>query len=348
MPGRVMVVVGGQYGSEGKGVIVKHIADEYDVHVRVGGCNAGHSFYHRGQKHVVQSIPIGWTNPKAMLFLGAGAVVSPKILLKELKEISKIDPTVTSRLVIDGNASVLGEAEHQAEGGVDGELHQRIGSTGEGVGAARLGRLGRDPTKFLLARSVPELAPWIEENTPEIIQNSLATCNVLVEGTQGSGLSLVHGPWPHCTTADCNAAGIIADVGLSPLQVTDILLVVRTYPIRVAGNSGPLKNEITWEQLSEKLGKTVHEKTTVTKKTRRIGMWDDELFHRAVVLNRPTAIAVTFLDYIDPADEGKTKWDQLSVRSRCFVQRVESLSGRSVDFIGTGGEGWKVVDRRDD
>jgi adenylosuccinate synthase len=343
---KVLVVVGAQYGSEGKGVIVNHIARDYGVHVRVGGPNAGHSFYCDGKLYKMQSIPCGWTNPDANLVIGAGAVVSPEQFLQELEMIKQVDPNIESRIMIDGAATVLSKTEHEAEGGVDGELHKRIGSTGEGVGAARLGRLMRDPSKFRLVRDVPELRPWVKERTIDyILAWHRGGSSILLEGTQGSGLSLIHGPWPYCTTADTNAAQLCADVGISPRLVTDIMLVVRTYPIRVAGNSGPMFHELTWDEMSKRVGKPVLERTTVTKKVRRVSEWDAELFHRAVQLNQPNQIALTFADYLSSIDEGKTEWYDLSQKTKDFVSYLEEVAKCPVAFVGTGGEGWKVVDR---
>ena len=91
------------------------------------------------------------------------------------------------------------------------------------------------------------------------------------------------------------------------MLVNRVLLVARTYPIRVAGNSGSLKNELTWEEISRRVGKQVVERTTVTNKIRRVCEWDEELLDNAVTLNCPTSIAVTFMDYLSPQDEGKTR-----------------------------------------
>lgn len=355
--GRLDIVIGGQLGSEGKGNYVNHVASEYDIHVRVGGPNAGHSYFFGDEKCVSQSVPCGWTNKESWLVLGAGAIIEPDTLIKELARFDALQPGVRGRVFVDGNASILSHDDHKAEGGVDGELHRRIGSTGEGVGAARLGRLGRDETKHTLARDCKQLIEepgiYIIEDSQRLLTQSIKRGkNVLLEGTQGSGLSFIHGPWPYCTTSETNASGILADCGLAPQLVTGVLLVVRTYPIRVAGNSGPLYKEISWEELSRRLGKEVHEKTTVTKKTRRVGEWDPVLFKKAVSLNQPTAIALGFLDYINPADEGKTDYDSLSRESKDFIHEVEFQAAEEmgwpvpVVFAGTGGPKWSIVDRR--
>lgn len=308
MKGKLTVLVGGQYGSEGKGAIAAHIANKYDVHIRVGSPNAGHTIYWRGKKHVMQSIPCGWINPNANIVIGRGALLNMKQFMKELVHILTYYPNFLDRLFIDPEAGILDEKFHEEEGGVNGEMHKRIGSTGEGVGPARIARLKRDTNEFHQFKDVASeygLEECMTPNTPWMVAKwQDSGMNILIEGTQGSGLSLLHSHYPYCTSIDTNAAGIISEVGIAPNRVTDVLMVCRTYPIRVAGNSGYMKNEITWEELAARIGNTElaknPEKTTVTHKIRRIAEWDDELHQQSCLLNAPTEIALTFTDYVDP------------------------------------------------
>lgn len=339
--GKLTVLVGGQYGSEGKGAVVAHIANDYQVHVRVGSPNAGHTIYWKGEKHVMQSIPCGWINPNAVIVIGRGALLNMKQFMKELVHILTYYPDFLKRLRIDPEAGILDEKFHEQEGGVNGEMHRRIGSTGEGVGPARIARLQRDPNAFRQFKDVAEeygLSECIAENTPL----RLAVCqdkglNILIEGTQGSALSLLHSYWPYCTSIDTNAAGIISEVGIAPSRVTNVLMVCRTYPIRVAGNSGPLPNETTWEELSRKIGREVCEKTTVTKKVRRVAEWDNAQFKNAVLLNEPTEFALTFADYIAPSlyevDDPNLVMDSATVRN--FVKNFFP-DPKMVKYVGTG------------
>lgn len=338
--GKITVLVGGQYGSEGKGAVAAHIANDYEVHVRVGSPNAGHTIYWRGTKHVMQSIPCGWINPNATIIIGRGALLNMKQLMKELVHIMQYYPNFKSRLFIDAKAGVLDERFHEQEGGVNGEMHRRIGSTGEGVGPARIARLERDPQKFHLFGDVA--AEWgLEEcvayDTPNYIVARQNMCdNILIEGTQGSALSLLHSYWPYCTSIDTNAAGIISEVGIAPSRVTDVLLVIRTYPIRVAGNSGPMKNETTWEEISKKLGREVSEKTTVTKKVRRVAEFDDDLFRQSCLLNDPTEIALTFADYVDPYIYEESNVERVGASKPLWdFMKEHGLLGK-VKYIGTG------------
>lgn len=350
--GDMLAVIGAQYGSEGKGVVIHHIANRYDVHVRVGGPQAGHSFEHKGVVYKMQIVPCGWTNPAAKLILGRGMLIDFDHLQQEIEMIRAVDPTITDRLIIDAKAGVLDP--RSKENTESKEREKRIGSTGEGVGAARVARVQRDPNKFQHAHQVTERyggSDWemeelIVHNTPQILHNHRENgIDVLLEGAQGAGLSLIHGPWPYTTNHDTNAAQLAADIGLPPRYINRTLLVARTYPIRVAGNSGPLKNETDWKTMSQHIGKDVEEQTTVTKRIRRIGQWDEELLASALILNDPTSLALMFVDYLTPRDEGITEYDKLSQNSRSFVEYLESYSNVPVRFIGTGGAGWKIVDR---
>ena len=339
--GKITVLVGGQYGSEGKGAIAAHVANEYQVHVRVGSPNAGHTIYWQDAKHVMQSIPCGWINPNAKIVIGRGALLNMKQFMKELVHIMEYYPDFLNRLFIDPEAGILDEKFHIMEGGTEGEMHKRIGSTGEGVGPARVARINRDKNEFHQFKDIAEeygLEKCLCENTPKFLadlQNDGQ--NILIEGTQGSGLSLLHSHYPYCTSIDTNAAGIISEVGIAPSRVTDVLMVVRTYPIRVAGNSGYMKNEITWDELNARMGKEITpEKTTVTKKVRRIAEWDDELFGQSCLLNAPTQIALTFADYIDPELYNVDDLEKLAANTKLseFI-KVHGM-GNLIKYVGTG------------
>lgn len=361
--GDILAVIGAQYGSEGKGNFVYKVRNRYGVHVRVGGPNAGHSFRHEGQIFKMQSIPCGWANPSARLIIGRGALISVEQLYEEWKLISKISPTLVEQLRIDRMAGIVSPWHHAEAGGVHGEAHKRYGSTGEGVGVARIARIQRWPGKleggigtgFYHAGNLPlELVPadfrqaWehmLTSDTPGIIMEyAEGGTNVLLEGTQGCGLSLIHGPWPYVTNHDTNAAQLAADCGLPPRFVNRCLLVMRTLPIRVAGNSGPMQSELSWEEVSKRVGRPVRETTTVTRKTRRVAEWDEKLIHQAVQLNAPTSIAISFIDYLSPEDEGKTEASDLSDKAWAFIEYVHRMTETPVLLAGTGGEtDWNVI-----
>lgn len=352
---KLTALVGAQYGSEGKGVVAKHIAMEYDSHVRVGGPNAGHTFVYNKNLYKMQAIPCGWINPNASLVIGAGAVVSPEAIMKDMRQIPEdLVESVFDRLFIDEKATPLLPEHTREEGHTKGDIHKRIGSTGEGVGAARMDRLRRDEERLQLAgkalRLHPQLGSRLTWNTGFLLQKYLeGDKNVLLEGTQGCGLSITHGPWPYVTSHDTNAAQMLADTGLPASRLKETILVMRTMPIRVHGNSGPLRGETTWEDISKRVGKKVEEKTTVTKLVRRIGEWDENLIDEAVRINDPTWVAITFMDYLFPEDTNKTRIEDLSSKSRGFIEYIERRFGVPVGLVGTGfnvEHGWYCIDRR--
>lgn len=360
---KVTAIVGAQLGSEGKGCVVYYLRDEFDVAVRTGAPNAGHSFVDNGKLFKMQTIPCTWANRECKVVLGAGALVNLALLSEEVLAIRLHENLpggdgIESRLLVDDAAGVLEPRHHEAEGGVEGEMHKRMGSTGEGVGAARIDRIRRDEKQFSLmghigAEGLDEynlVGTFHQTDTTKVINEAIAEGRrVLLEGTQGSGLSLVHGAWPHVTSSDTNAAQLAADAGIPPQHVTDVILVARTHPIRVAGPSGPLAHELSWEELSARAGRRVEERTTVTKKIRRVAEWDEALFDKAVRLNAPTEIALTFMDYLDPGCFGQTKAKSLSKKGRDFVTYIERTWGVPVTLIGTGFDpatGWTCINRR--
>lgn len=339
---KVTVVFGGQTGSEGKGVIVAKLAMSHDVHVRVGAPNAGHTFVHTdGKSYKMQTIPVGWTNPNAILIIGRGGLVDPKLLREEIEMVAQVDPTIHRRLFIDIKCGVLDACFHQFEGGVNGEMHARIGSTGEGVGPAREARIKRDPKAFRLFGDLAASDPFFERyattDTPDIIHNLRREgATVLLEGAQGQGLSLIHGPWPYCTSTDPGPAQLAADVGIPPTELGRVIACMRTFPIRVAGTSGPMENEITWEQLSKELGREIQERTTVTRKIRRVGRWDHSLARSCRIIHQPNEIALTFVDYLGLENEGVTSFDSLSDIAKGFIREVEDEMQAPVTLISTG------------
>lgn len=335
MKGKVTIVIGGQFGSEAKGKVISFLADEFDIAVRTGSPNAGHTvFDEKGEIYKLQQIPATFVNKKCVLYIGAGALINPDILRKEVERTD-----TKERLFIDPQAGII-EEKHLLQ---EGELVQKIGSTGKGCGAALADRIWRKD--FKLAKNV--LKDFQIANVAEILNRKIDEGkNLLIEGTQGFGLSLYHGIYPFVTSRDTNASNFLAEAGISPLLATEIILVIRTYPIRVAGNSGPLTNEITWEELSNRIGKKVEETTTVTKKVRRVAEFDVEIVKTAISINRPTQIALQFLNYLYPQDENKDSWESLSNEAKTYIENLERDLEVPITLIGTGQSNKAMIDRR--
>ena len=348
--GTVDAIVGGQFGSEGKGNIAFYMARDYDLLVRVGGPNAGHRvplptpFTHR-------LLPSGtMANETARLLIGPGAVLDLAVLLEEIASCQ----VEHDRLSIDPNAMMISVQDIEAETA----LVETIGSTGSGVGAATarriMGRRDTDPP-VLRAYGVPDLKPYIR-SAEEVLGLAYEQGHrILLEGTQGTGLSLYHGSYPHVTSRDTTVAGCLAEAGIAPRRVDRIVLVCRTYPIRVengsAGTSGPMSQEIGWEDLSKRSGIPLNElldteRGSVSGKQRRVSEFDWVQLRRAVELNGATDIALTFTDYLDIMNREARRYDQLTPFTMQFIEEVEQVAGVPVSLIATRFEARSVIDRR--
>ncbi len=345
----VDVLIGGQYGSEGKGNIVGHIAPEYDLLVRVGGPNAGHQVYAEPQPEKYYHLPSGTNRaPKAQLLLGPGAVINPKKLLDEIA-IHRVDK---GRLVIDEQAMIITDEDLERER----ELFANISSTAQGVGLASARKLtGRSEYKSgdarFLARDCEDLKPFIGSARKVLADAFVERRRILLEGTQGTSLSLHHGQYPHVTTRDTTVAGCLADAGIAPANVRRVIMVCRTFPIRVGGPSGPMDFEVTMEDIHRRshipldpLKKA--ERTTTTNKERRIAEFDWSQFKESVQLNGPTDIALTFVDYFGIENRQAFRFDQLTAETIRFVEEVERVSGRPVTMLSTDFNWRNVIDRR--
>lgn len=329
------VIVGGQFGSEGKGKVAQFWARESSARaaVRVGGSNSGHTTIETlgASRHVLRQLPTAAVLPDVVCVLPPGSYVDPEILLREIREID-LPP---ERLVIDPKAMLITPEDIDVERQSD--LTARIGSTASGTGAAvtrRIARLGRDH----LAASHPGLEPYLA-STAEILRDMLDRGErVVLEGTQGFGLSLLHSPhYPKTTSRDTTAAGVVAETGLSPLDVDEVVLVLRAFPIRVAGDSGPFgAPEIDWGTIAAEGGhaEALAEFTSVTGRLRRVARFDPEIVREAIRVNRPSAIVLNHVDYFDAASEGA-----LTEKTSLFVTGIAKQIGRAPDYVGLAPDG---------
>jgi len=339
----VTVVVGGQYGGEGKGKVTSYLSIRDDVAyvVRCGGPNSGHTVDFRGKRYQLRSLPAGFINNGSRLLLAAGSLINPRILLQEL-EICNVS---VERVGVDFNAGVISAKEASYEREI--LLRQKVGSTLSGTGAGVAARVLRRGD-FKLAKDVPELRPFLTSVSEEVNTAIDNGRQVIVEGTQGFGLSLYHSEfYPYATSRDTTASAFLSEVGLSPLSVGSVIMVIRTYPIRVGGNSGPLRGEITWEELRRRSGypHEIFELTTATGRLRRVAEFDLDLVRRAAIVNRPTEVALHGVDYLDYANKGLTEFGALTDEARDFVAWIERELGVRVDFVGTGPTNEEIVDR---
>lgn len=345
----VDVLIGGQYGSEGKGNIVGHIAPEYDLLVRVGGPNAGHQVFAEPEPEKYFHLPSGTQRaPNAKLLLGPGAVINPTKLLDEIAK----HGISNERLVIDRQAIVISSDDIEQEKARFGN----ISSTAQGVGIASARKLiGRSDykagTDLFLARDCSDLQPFLGSARKVLADAFVKGHRILLEGTQGTSLSLHHGQYPHVTSRDTTVAGCLADAGIAPSNVRRVIMVCRTYPIRVGGPSGPMEYEVDMEEIHHRSRIPLDplknaERTTTTNKERRIAEFDWEQFKDSVQLNGPTDIALTFVDYFGIENRKAFRFEQLTDETIRFVEEVERVSGRPVSLLSTDFNWRNVIDRR--
>jgi adenylosuccinate synthase len=326
----ISVVVGGQFGSEGKGKVALHAARAKNavIVVRVGGTNSGHT--------AVDDADVTWSLrqlPVSLLagataLLPAGAIIDPEILLMEISRLG----LPSDRVVVSRYATLISPEDKEAER--SSGLISEIGSTGSGTGAALVRRMNRN-RGTRLAGDHPELQRFLGD-TSALMRSALNQNRwIVIEGSQGFGLSLLHGGhYPKATSRDTTAGTFLGEAGLSPRDTQDITMVLRVHPIRVAGDSGPLPNETTWATIAKEAGLAAdfRELTTATRKVRRVGRFDPELVKRAIEINNPSRIVLNHFDYVEPGIRN----GQVSTEALKFLDELEQSIGRPIDLIGTG------------
>lgn len=331
----ITVVVGGQFGSEGKGKVAHWIAcrEQASIVVRVGGTNSGHTVVDdNGETWALRQLPASVLASGTKAVLPAGAVIDPEIFVREVQALG-LGP---ERVIVSRYATVLSDEDkqtEQSEGLVD-----RIGSTGSGTGGALVRRMRRQSGKSILASEYPALRNYLGDTSAVMREALNRNRLIVIEGSQGFGLSLLHGGYyPNATSRDTTAASFVGEAGLSPRDVKDVILVLRAHPIRVAGNSGPLKGETSWVEIAKAAGLPPDycELTTATRKVRRVGTFDPELVRRAIEVNNPTHVVLNHFDYVDRhVGEG-----QLCLSALRVLENVEKSIRRTVDWLGTGPAG---------
>ncbi len=325
------VVIGGQYGDEGKGKIISYLAlhDDPDVVARGGGGpNAGHSVEHGGKKYKIRLVPSGFVNERARLGIGAGVLIDADVFLKEVEQFG-----LGTRCIIDRRATLITQEMKDADAA--SETAKKIGTTKTGIGPAQAARACRT-------------APTVEadERLKKYLGDVSALVNdakkVLVEGSQGFMLSNLFGGYPYVTGKDVSASAICSEVGLGPRKVDEVVMVIKAYTTRVG--SGPLPGEVPVEE-AKRLG--MQEYGTVTGRPRRTNpnlIWDE--LRTAAQVNSASTIALTKLDVKFPACAKKRKYEELPEEAKRFVAQIEEKVGVPVKLIGTGPDAQDIIDRR--
>jgi len=331
------LIVGIQWGDEGKGKIVDLLAQKYDCVARYqGGHNAGHTIVVDGKTHALHLIPSGILNPKAINIIGNGVVVSPEALIKEMKQFDNL----LGRLFVSESAHMILTFHtliDQAKEKLRGE--KAIGTTGRGIGPAysekiaragfRLGEL-RDvatltnrvmeyfeqnsaifqaldialPTKEELAVELTTfseaLVPFLANTTQMAWKLMDEDKKILLEGAQGTMLDIDHGTYPYVTSSSTISAGACTGLGVNPKDIGKVTGIVKAYCTRV-GN-GPFPSEDHGE-IGERLRKAGHEFGTTTGRPRRCGWFDAVACRYASRLNGCDDLSIMKLDVLDGFDE---------------------------------------------
>jgi len=333
------LIVGLQWGDEGKGKIVDHMAKNYDYVCRfAGGHNAGHTIVVGDKKYALHVMPSGVLNPSAKNIVGNGVVLSPKDFIKEMEQFSNLE----GRLFISDKAHLLlpyhaliDQARERMKG------KKAIGTTGKGIGPAygdKIARVGHrvgellDPAKltqkilnlFEINKNIFEimeipfpaqeellkeikgyhaiLAPFIVDTTLLVWDALDGDKNVLLEGAQGTMLDIDHGTYPYVTSSSTVSAGACTGLGINPKDLGLVTGIAKAYCTRV-GN-GPFPSEDLGEQ-GELLRKNGHEFGTTTGRPRRCGWFDAIAMKHAVRINGVDQISLMKLDVLDGFEEVK-------------------------------------------
>ena len=330
----ISIVIGGQFGSEGKGKVALEITRKSKVPVtviRVGGPNSGHTGYDRmGRKRALRQLPAACIDRNVNVVLPSGSYIDVDLLLREIEALHY----PKDRIRISEFARIIRPQHREWE--KKAGLASAIGSTGSGVGGAIMATVAREAKNFELishsALEEPRLQRFLDEDLPYTVRVSIDQGHrIIVEGTQGFGLSLLEGGyWPKATSRSTTAAGALAESGLSPIDVDDVTMVIRSFPIRVAGDSGSLAGETTWDEISRIAGRPIREYTTVTGQLRRVGHFVYDLVRRALAVNQPTRLVLNHMDYIGRQTDLE---DAGSAVSR-FLDTAERKIGRKFDWLG--------------
>lgn len=331
------VVVGGFFGDEGKGKIVAYLAlkDKPSIVARAGvGPNAGHTVEYRGKRYFLRLVPSGFVHEKAELLIGPGVTVNPKVLLEEIEQTN-----CRSRFGLDPQCAII-EQQHIDQESQSEHLTKTVGTVKSGAGACNAARALRTAK---LAKDFPELSPYLKKVDAEIHTALSRDEPVLVEGTQGTFLSLYHGTYPFCTSKDTTASAACADVGIGPTAVTDVILIFKAFVTRVG--AGPLEDELPAEETRRR---GWQEFGTVSGRERRAAPFNVDLAKQAVRINGATQAAITKLDIVFPETKGAKSFDDLSKAARALVEKVEKGAQVPVTLIGTGPSTEDVIDRREE
>jgi adenylosuccinate synthase len=374
----VQVVVGAQWGDEGKGKIVDMLAERADIVARYqGGANAGHTVCIGETQFVLHLIPSGIFHPHTTCVIGNGVVIDPVALIAEIEQLHATGIKTSGRLLISHNAHLIMPYHKQLDS-IREETSDRIGTTGRGIGPAYIDKFTRTGIRIvdLLDRDVlaKKLKANIEEKNKileriydtttidvdaiiseyqefdqkidEYITDTALFLNqalkqqkrVIAEGAQGALLDVDHGTYPYVTSSNPTSGGACTGLGIPPNAITSVIGVVKVYTTRV-GN-GPFPTELH-DPVGEQLREAGHEYGATTGRPRRCGWFDAVATRYSAMVNGISAIAVTKLDVLDDFDDLKLciGYEYRGKRLKTFPSDVQSLE--QITPVYESFKGWK-------
>src|SRR6478736_4242739 len=337
---KVDVLLGLQWGDEGKGKIVDYVAPRYDVVARFqGGPNAGHTLNIEGKRIVLHTIPSGVFHERPLNVIGNGVVIDPCEFMKEVKEITALGINLRKKILISKKAhlilpthKILDAASEQSKG------EEKIGSTLKGIGPAYMDKTGRNGIRVgdLLQKNFTtsyiklrlkhqklldnynfneEISAWEEEffdaveflktlnivNGEYFINDHISKGKkVLAEGAQGSMLDIDFGTFPFVTSSNTISAGVCSGLGVAPQKIREVIGVSKAYCTRVGG--GPFPTELE-DEVGEELRKIGSEFGATTGRPRRCGWIDLVALKYTCMINGVTQVVMTKADVLDAFDE---------------------------------------------
>ncbi len=337
-----IIVLGAQWGDEGKGKIVDLFSERFDIVARYqGGHNAGHTVYIGSNKYVLKLIPSGILRPGKLAVIGNGVVVDPAALMEEIETLERVGIDVRTQLAISNRAHVILPYHRLVEKiSEDSPDRVKIGTTARGIGPAYEDKIGRrgiriadfiDPKAFAQAypalrrdkqavarafgittqdddvlERYQELAGRIKpmvRDTAVLLNDAVrAGKRVMLEGAQGTMLDIDHGTYPFVTSSSAAAGGACTGTGLAPTRINGIIGVSKAYITRVGG--GPFPSE-SLDSYGDRIRKAGNEFGSVTGRPRRCGWFDVPLLKYTAAVNGFDSLIVTKLDVLDEIEEIK-------------------------------------------
>jgi len=297
----VTLVIGLQWGDEGKGKIVDLLAKDADFVIRFhGGANAGHTVINKYGKFPLHLVPSGIFNPRAKCLITNGVVLDLGVLRDEIMGLKRSGIRLAGRLFISPRSHIVTEDMKREDRKIESiRGKKKIGTTGRGIGptyAAKALRTGLRVCEFVKTKEGKFLKPYVKE-TFSILRDALRQKKrVLAEGAHGVLLDLDWGTYPYVTSSSIVPGALHAAAGIPPQEITRVIGVVKAYETRVG--AGPMPTEV-FDEAGERLRERGHEYGTTTGRPRRCGWLDLEALKFACELVKPTELVLTKLDVLD-------------------------------------------------